>query len=342
MAKQASREAFYERLRTLSEVNKVSVKESKSRNLGTLIDYKRAVDGVAYGIIKENHQYYIKKAGIKKDPNVSDFAYIGGMENVTGYQFKSLSEADKQRNMMFHTIGEAKGLTTNKTSSKMILREDMAGKEIDKAASKIPDLDAATSAGSQPPAPEGDAEMDAGIAADTQGTAEIPTPAPEGGGDAGMPAPEGGDAGMPDMGDETPAPEGDDEMPAPEGDDETPDMGGEEGGEETQLQKDVSGIGEEIKNSDLENSDSVWLLKRFIQAFTPEEGEEGNPKADKMSSIPISDRQEIADLILNVVSDKDTENLGQNVEDTEARAGMEEAECSECGNFAKYAESRGY
>ena len=56
MKNSTSKEAFYERLRQLSEVDKSSVKEIKTRNLGTLIDYKRAADGVAYGIIKEQHQ----------------------------------------------------------------------------------------------------------------------------------------------------------------------------------------------------------------------------------------------------------------------------------------------
>ena len=55
--KNTSKEAYYERLRNLADVNKTSIKESKNNTLGTLIDYKRAADGVTYGIIKENHQY---------------------------------------------------------------------------------------------------------------------------------------------------------------------------------------------------------------------------------------------------------------------------------------------
>ena len=45
MAKHTSKEAYYERLKNLADVNKTSVKESKTRNLGTLINYKRAADG---------------------------------------------------------------------------------------------------------------------------------------------------------------------------------------------------------------------------------------------------------------------------------------------------------
>ena len=163
MAKHTSKEAYFQRLQNLAEVNKTSLKESKIRNLGSLIDYKRAADGVAYGIVKENHLYYLKKAGTKQDPNVSDFAYIGGLGNITNFQYKSLSEADKQRNMIFHTINEAVTLKPNKTSSKMVLREDVAEKEIDMAAEKIGDLDAATSAEEMPAEPEGSAKMAAGL-----------------------------------------------------------------------------------------------------------------------------------------------------------------------------------
>ena len=136
MKKHTSEEAYFERLRNLGNVNKSSVKESQFRNLGTLIDYKRAVDGIAYGIIKENHQYYIKKAGLKKDPNVADFAYIGGLANITEHQFKSFGEADKQRNMMFYSINEAFTLKPSKTGGKKRLNEDKAGREIDNAENK--------------------------------------------------------------------------------------------------------------------------------------------------------------------------------------------------------------
>ena len=143
MAKHTTKEAYYERLKNLANVNKTSIKESKSTNLGTLIDYKRAPDGVAYGIVKENHEYFIKKSGTKKDPNVADFAYIGGLSNISDYKYKSLAEADKQRNFIFHDINEAKSLKPNKTKSKMVLTEG-AKEEIDQATSKVPELDAAT------------------------------------------------------------------------------------------------------------------------------------------------------------------------------------------------------
>ena len=145
MKKHASEEAFYQRLKELAEVNKPVLKDN-TRNLGTLIDYKRAADGIAYGIVKEQHHYYIKKAGIKQDPNVADFAYIGGLSNIRDYQYSKLSEADKQRNMIFGTINEGLVKVDKNGSKKKRLNEDRAGKEISNAENKLGDLDAATTA----------------------------------------------------------------------------------------------------------------------------------------------------------------------------------------------------
>ena len=152
MKKNTSQEALYERMRQLAEVNKKTVNESPNRTLSTLIDYKRAADGVAYGIVKENHHYYIKKGGLKQDPNIADFAYIGGLQNIKEFQYKSLAEADKNRNMIFHTINEAMNTVVGKTGSKRKLNEDVAGEEIAKAEEKLGDAEAAASA----PAPEGE------------------------------------------------------------------------------------------------------------------------------------------------------------------------------------------
>ena len=125
MKKHTSEEALYERMRNLANVNKTSIKESQNRTLGTLIDYKRAADGVAYGIVKEQHHYYIKKGGLNENLSVADFAYIGGLANITEFQYGKLSEAEKQRNMLFATINEAYASKVNKNGSKKkMLTED--------------------------------------------------------------------------------------------------------------------------------------------------------------------------------------------------------------------------
>jgi len=347
MKKHTSREAYYERLKNLAEVNKTSIKESKTRNLGSLIDYKRAADGVAYGIIKENHNYYLKKAGIKTDPNVSDFAYIGGLENITGFQFKSLAEADKQRNMVFHNINEAIGLKPNKSGSRMILKEDAAGEEIDQAEEKLGALDAAQSAEEMDG--NGEEEMAAGLESEPMGGEEMPIDgAPEGGEEEI--APEGGsempvDGGAPEGGEEMPV-DGEEEI-APEGGEMPTDgEGSPEGGEGEEslsdMQSKVGKLASEIKSSDLGKEELTWLLKTFIRGFIPNKDEEDNPEANKMLKIDDEDRHEVSDMILDVVSDEEKADLGDNVEKSEIQASMGEGECSECGGFGKYAESRGY
>jgi len=334
MKKHTSEEAYYERLRNLAQSNKTSVKES--RTLGTLIDYKRAADGVAYGIIKEQHRYFVKKAGIKPDPNVADFAYIGGLANITDFQYKSLSEADKQRNMMFHTINEAVTSKPSKTGSKKRLNEDKASQEIDNAENKLGDLDAATASAEVPaemPAPEGGAEMAAGLDA---------MPAPEAG--AEMPPPEAGADGV----DAEVAPEGGDAVPEagvdPEADPTADAEGGEvapEGGEEgkdeatKEIEKTLGKLANTLRKTELEPSQVKSYVNTYLAAFK-----------DKFPDIDIEDRKAMAEKITKVVPPEDIEDLGQNVEDTEG-AGvpepeMAEGECSECGTFAKYAESRGY
>jgi hypothetical protein len=342
MKKHNSEEAFYSRLRNLAEVNKVSVKESQTRNLGTLIDYKRAADGIAYGIIKEQHHYYIKKAGLKQDPDISDFAYIGGLGNITEYQFQKLSEADKQRSMLLNVILESSRLRPNPNGGKKRLNEDKAGEEIDQAEEKLGDLDTAVAAEipTEPVAPE--AEMDAGLEAEPsapEGGEGMPAPegepAPEGG--EGMPAPEGGEGEpAPEGGEEMPAPEGGEGEPAPEGDEEamaddaiaTPED--EKSLTVQEIEKNLGKLTEKIRKTDLEAPQIKSYLKSFITAFK-----------NKIRNIEIEERKEIADLILKVVPADEIEDVSATVpQDNEA--GVEEGICAECGSFAQYAESRGY
>ena len=324
MAKHTSKEAYYDRLKNLADINKSSSNESKSRNLGNLIDYKRAADGVAYGIIKENHLYYIKKAGIKQDPNVSDFAYIGGMENITGYQFKSLSEADKQRNMMFHTIGEAVQLKPSKTGSKLFLTEDVAGKEIDQATSKLGDLDAATDMEKTATPPEGETEMAAGLESmPTDAGAPVPTPDETPMPDATTPpddgsVPEMGDEEVPTDSEETPA----DAAVSPEGETDEPN---------TDILKAIGKLTNAIRKTEMTDPQVKSNINSFLSAFK-----------DKLRDIDIEDRKEMANKILKVVGSEEIDDLENSMPEDKPEDGIEEEQCVECGGFGKYAESRGY
>jgi hypothetical protein len=361
MAKHTNQEAYFQRLKNLADVNKPQIKESKFRNLGSLIDYKRASDGVAYGIIKENHNYYLKKAGTKQDPNVADFAYIGGMENITGFQYKTLAEADKQRNMIFHTINEAAIPKVDKNGSKKKLNEDLAGKEIDQAASKLGSLDAATSAEAQPAPvePEGGAEMAAGLDAKPAGETPAEEPAPDsdggpapdlGGDPEGGPAPDlgGGDEELPPA-DDTEA--GTEELPA--SDDENPDasadgaMGGGENDAMTDLQKSLGKITNTIRKTEMEDVEVKGLVNTFLASFK-----------DKLRDMDIEDRKEMANKLLKVVGNDEIEDLGDSIPQEkpegselgpEAGLGKKEPEiaeeeqpCAECGGLPEYAKSRGY
>ena len=266
MGKHSSKEAYFKRLQELAEVKKPLLKES-TRTIGNLINFKRGADGVAYGIVKENHQYYIKKGGLKENPDASDFTYIGGLGNITVYQYSKLSEADKNRNMILNTINESydkkisKDGSIGKLNKKTMLTEEVdedATQDIEQAEEKLDDLDTASqkAAASEPadvPAPEGGEEMPdlGGDVPAPEGGEEMPdlggdVPAPEGGEEmpdlgADAPAPEGGEE-MPDLGADAPAPEGGEEMPdldsldlgdeggdapAPEGGEEMPDLDGE-------------------------------------------------------------------------------------------------------------------
>jgi hypothetical protein len=342
MKKHATQEAFYQRLKELAEVNKPVLKDN-TRNLGTLIDYKRAADGIAYGIIKEQHHYYIKKAGIKQDPSVADFAYIGGLSNITEFQYSKLSEADKQRNMIFGTINEAVSHKPSLTGSKKKkLNEDKAGKEIDNAESKLGDLDAATSAettpetpgaplevGAEPSIPDAVSSEPAADVEEPVAGAEEPAPA-----DNAEPIPAGGEETDVTTGDETPAgdeklpPEGEETGVAPEGE-ETP-AGDEE------VTKLIGKLTNKVRKTEMEDPEIKGELKSLISAYK-----------DKLKKMDIEDRKEIADGILKVVGAEEIEDLGNSVEQNNPEGvnpetGIEEDQCAECGGFGKYAESRGY
>jgi hypothetical protein len=345
MVKHTSKEAYFERLKNLADVNRPSLKESQIRNLGSLIDYKRAADGVAYGIVKENHSYFLKIGGTKQDPNVSDFAYIGGLGNITNFKYKSLSEADKQRNMIFHTINEAVSLRPDKNGSKKKkLNEDVASDEINKAAEKVGDLDTAASAEAEPALDtDGGAEMTAGLEAKPEGDAEeTPEPAPE---ETPEPAPEG-----PEGGEEVPAEEpSTEEVPAeekPEGDGEENVAASTDGDIDEpnkEIEKAIGKLTNKIRKTEMEDAQVKSYINSFLVAFK-----------DKLRDIDVEDRKEMADKLLNVLGQEEIEDLGDSIPqenpDSELgpesglkpEGGVEEEQCAECGSFARYAESRGY
>ena len=320
MGKHTNKEAYFKRLQELAQVDKKSViNERNNRTLGTLIDFKTAADGYTYGIVKENHNYYIKKSNKSKNPNVADFAYIGGLENITNYQYNKLSEADKNRNMIINTISEAYShqqfKTTSKTQSnkKMLIEnvDEDANTEIAQAKNKLSDLESATTAQTEPMSPMPDIDSEETPDFDNMELGDDETPTEEPVGD-----------------DETPTeePVGDDTDLTPEDQDSLVSK---------EIEKGIGKLTHRIRKTSLTNEQTSSYLKQLISAFK-----------DGLKDLEIEERKEIADKILKIVPQEDIDDLDVSGEDDSelpiTAEAIEDDECGECGSFVQYAESRGY
>jgi hypothetical protein len=81
---------------------------------------KMGPDGKVYGIVRENHKYFIKVSNKKENLIAEDFMYVGGLKNKTEKSFDSYSKATKQLNLKFLSLNEA----LNKTNSINVLKND--------------------------------------------------------------------------------------------------------------------------------------------------------------------------------------------------------------------------
>jgi hypothetical protein len=64
-------------------------------------------DGNAYAIIRENHEWYIKKTNKTKNLVAEDFKYIGGLQNKKQEAYPSYAKAIKHLNLKFRSLAEA-------------------------------------------------------------------------------------------------------------------------------------------------------------------------------------------------------------------------------------------
>lgn len=90
---------------------------------------KLGPDGVVYGIVRENHEYYIKTATKTSNLTEADFSYIGGLKNKKDFAFPTYAKAIKRLNLKFHSLNESIG-TTDKINvfiNDNLLAEDIAG-----------------------------------------------------------------------------------------------------------------------------------------------------------------------------------------------------------------------
>jgi hypothetical protein len=70
---------------------------------------KMGPDGNVYGIVRENHEYYIKVAAKKENIVAEDFRYIGGLQNKKNEAYPSYAKAIKHLNLKFNSLNEAYG-----------------------------------------------------------------------------------------------------------------------------------------------------------------------------------------------------------------------------------------
>ena len=94
--------AINERMKTLMGISNIN--ENKSTSVVELT--KLGPDGKVYGIVRENHEYFIKTTD-KKDNLVSeDFKYIGGLQNKHSEGYPSYAKATKHLNLKFKSLAE--------------------------------------------------------------------------------------------------------------------------------------------------------------------------------------------------------------------------------------------
>jgi hypothetical protein len=92
-----------ERMRQLMGVTPIN--EGLSRSTVELT--KLGPDGKSYGIVRENHEYYIKVSDKTSNLTVEDFKYIGGLQNKKQEAYPSYAKATKHLNLRFNSICES-------------------------------------------------------------------------------------------------------------------------------------------------------------------------------------------------------------------------------------------
>jgi hypothetical protein len=89
---------------------------------------KLGPDGNVYGIVRENHQYFIKITSKKENLIAEDFKYIGSLKNKTTEAYPSYAKALKHLNLKFNSLNETYGGKEdfNMFKNDNLLNENMA------------------------------------------------------------------------------------------------------------------------------------------------------------------------------------------------------------------------
>lgn len=180
--------------RMLDLMGKMStLNESKSFSELELI--KKGPNGVVYGIVRENHDYFIKTSNKPYGKFLSeDFQYVGGLQNKGTEKYHSYAEALKHLNIKFDMLNESYGVENNnnifESDGKAIAGGAGFGFVLEKEEEIILDdeiieqkkvlkVDAPASATPAPPAtPEAPVEDDVeddefGVSDDTEGLGDV-------------------------------------------------------------------------------------------------------------------------------------------------------------------------
>jgi len=89
-----------------------TLNESKSYSELELV--KRGPNGIVYGVIRENHDYFIKTSNKTSGKFLAeDFSYVGGLQNKYDERYNSYAEAIKHLNMKFDMLNESYGIDSN-------------------------------------------------------------------------------------------------------------------------------------------------------------------------------------------------------------------------------------
>lgn len=94
-----------ERMKQLMGITQLN--ENKSTSVVELT--KVGPDGKVYGIVRENHEYYIKTTDKTSNLVMEDFKYIGGLQNKKQEAYPSYAKAIKHLNLNFKSLAEAYG-----------------------------------------------------------------------------------------------------------------------------------------------------------------------------------------------------------------------------------------
>jgi hypothetical protein len=81
---------------------------------------KMGPDGKVYGIVRENHKYFIKITNKKQNLIAEDFMYMGGLKNKSEEVYESYAKATKHLNLKFISLNEA----LDKDGSINVLKND--------------------------------------------------------------------------------------------------------------------------------------------------------------------------------------------------------------------------